>query len=108
MIKVNDKAVPADYIIKNGDKIIHISIRVQPPVLDLPIKIVDETDDFLIVCKPPSLIVHTGGGHHYNTVENILKYEHHYNNLHILHRLDKLTSGLLILAKDKQKVKLFH
>ena len=68
----------------------------------------NESDDFLVISKPPSIIVHTGGGHHYNTVENILKYQHHYENLHILHRLDKLTSGLLIFAKDKQKVALFH
>lgn len=86
----------------------HVSLRVEPPVLDLGIKIVDESDDFLVIDKPPSIIVHTGGGHHYNTIESLLKYEYNYNNLYILHRLDKCTSGLLIFAKDKQKVALFH
>lgn len=97
-----------DYLLKNGDAIVHVSVRTEPPVLDLPIEIVDESEDFLVINKPPSLTVHTGGGHHYNTIENILKYEHKYENLHILHRLDKLTSGLLIFAKAKDKVTLFH
>lgn len=51
--------------------------------------------------KPPSISVHTGGGHHYNTVEGILKYEIGRKHLHVLHRLDKFTSGLLIFAKSK-------
>jgi tRNA pseudouridine synthase 9 len=88
--------------------IMHTSIRTEPPVLDLPIEICSETEDFLIISKPPSIIVHTGGGHHYNTVESLLKYEKGYKNLHVLHRLDKLTSGLLIFAKSKENVMVFH
>lgn len=62
----------------------------------------------MIVNKPPSVIVHTGGGHHFNTVESLLKYEYGFKNLHVLHRLDKCTSGLLIFAKDKKQVGQFH
>jgi 23S rRNA-/tRNA-specific pseudouridylate synthase len=74
MITVNSKQVETDHVLKNGDQIIHTSIRVEPPVLDLPIDIIDESDDYLIINKPPSIIVHTGGGHHYNTIENLLKF----------------------------------
>ena len=48
------------------------------------------------------MIVHTGGGYHYNTLMGILYFEHGYRNLHVLHRLDRLTSGLLLFAKRKE------
>lgn len=47
------------------------------------------------------MIVHTGGGYHYNTLMAILYYEMGYKNLYILHRIDRLTSGVVILAKKK-------
>ena len=108
MIMVNNSQVACDYVIKNGDQILHTSIRTEPPCLDLPVEIVQETEDYVVICKPPSLIVHTGGGHHFNTVEGLLKYEMGYENLHVLHRLDKQTSGLLVFARSKEKVALFH
>jgi hypothetical protein len=40
-ILVNNKQVDGSYVLRNGDQIIHTSIRVEPPVLDLPIKIID-------------------------------------------------------------------
>lgn len=52
--------------------------------------------------------MHTGGGNHFNTVDSLLRYEFGFANLHVLHRLDKCTSGLLIFAKNKEKVALFH
>lgn len=74
MITVNNQPTDPEYILKNGDQIIHTSIRVEPPVLDLPIDIISESEEFLIISKPPSIIVHTGGGHHFNTIESLLKY----------------------------------
>ncbi len=38
----------------------------------------------------------------------LLHFDKGYKNLHVLHRLDKLTSGLIFLAKDKSKVSIFH
>ena len=54
------------------------------------------------------MIVHTGGGYHYNTLLAILYYEMEKKNLFILHRLDRLTSGIIILAKGKEKSIKFH
>ena len=54
------------------------------------------------------MIVHTGGGHHFNTLMAIMHYELGYKDLHVLHRLDKCTSGVLFFAKDKLKVAKFH
>ena len=40
-ILVNNRQVEPSYVLKNGDQITHMSIRVEPPVLDLPIKIIE-------------------------------------------------------------------
>lgn len=54
------------------------------------------------------MIVHTGGGYHYNTLLAILHYEHGYKGLYVLHRIDRLTSGVVIFAKNKGKTSKFH
>ncbi len=61
-----------------------------------------------MIDKPASIIVHTGGGHHFNTIESLLKYEYGFKEVNVLHRLDKGTSGLLIFSKNKKNVALFH
>lgn len=81
--------------------IVHKAFRNEPPILDVPIKIIHDDEEFLVVYKPPSMIVHTGGGYHFNTLMGLLYFEHGYRNLHILHRLDRLTSGLILFAKNK-------
>lgn len=79
----------------------HTTTRVEPPILDLPIEIVYEDQQFVVVSKPPSMIVHTGGGYHYNCLTSILHFEHNLKDLYVLHRLDRLTSGLLLFSKNK-------
>lgn len=59
----------------------HNTTRIEPPVLDLPIEIVHEDDQFVVVSKPPSMIVHTGGGYHYNCLVSILHFDHGIKNL---------------------------
>lgn len=54
------------------------------------------------------MIVHTGGGYHYNTLLAILNYEMGKTNLYVLHRLDRLTSGIILFAKNKEKSIKFH
>ena len=74
---------------------------------DLPISVVYEDDDLVVVNKPAGMVVHVGAGVKSGTLVNALL--HHINNLSgaggehrpgIVHRLDKMTSGLLIVAKN--------
>ena len=53
------------------------------------------------------MIVHTGGGYHYNTLMGVLFFDYNKRNLYTLHRLDRLTSGLIIFAKDLLLVKIY-
>lgn len=73
---INHKKVDLDYTIRDGDVFEHYVRRVEPPILDIPIPIVFEDDNFLVVDKPPSMIVHTGGGYHFNCVVALLFFEH--------------------------------
>ncbi len=74
---------------------------------DIPFEIVYEDEDILIINKPPDLVVHPACGHKENTLANALKFR--ISSLSsvggdikpgIVHRLDKGTSGLMIIAKN--------
>ncbi len=110
LVTVNGKAVSKSYKISNGDK---ISFEIPEPVeLDvlpenIPIEIVYEDDDLLVVNKPKGMVVHPAAGNYNGTLVNALLY-HCQGRLSsingvirpgIVHRIDKNTSGLLIVAK---------
>ena len=102
-IKVNDKIVKPDYIIKDSDQISSFVHRHENPVLASKINVIKETDDLLVINKPSSIPVHTAGKYRLNTILGILSKEYLYANLFSVHRLDRLTSGILILAKNSKK-----
>lgn len=109
-VTVNGKAVAKSYLLKEGDCIL---LEVPEPVeLDvvpenIPIEIVYEDDDLLVVNKPKGMVVHPAAGNYNGTLVNALLY-HCQGRLSsingvirpgIVHRIDKNTSGLLIVAK---------
>ncbi|HIH2763313.1 MAG TPA: RluA family pseudouridine synthase [Candidatus Azoamicus sp.] len=77
--------------------------------LDLSQNIVFENDNFLIFNKPYNMAVHGGSKVEYNLIE-LLRHHSKFKNkyLELVHRLDKATSGCLILAKNKAFLKQFH
>ena len=108
---VNGKPVRAKYKIKSGD-IVQLRIP-EPTPLDLPaepipINIVFEDKCMVVVDKPPGMVVHPAPGHSTGTLVNALL--HHCTDLSgiggverpgIVHRLDKDTSGLVLVAKSE-------
>jgi len=52
----------------------HTCRRIEPPVILMQPKIISDNEKFLVIDKPPFLIVHTGGGYLYNTLMGHLKY----------------------------------
>ena len=97
--------------IKTNDKII-INIFEEEKLVIIPNKIkldiVYEDNDLLIVNKPKGMVVHPGAGNYKNTLVNALiyKYKNSLSNINgssrpgIVHRIDKETSGLLVVAKN--------
>jgi len=111
-ILVNDLPVKSSYKVKPFDK-----IRVMfahPPYEnllvpeDIPIDIVYEDDELLVVNKPAGMVVHPGHGNYSGTLINALTF--HFDNLPnnssdrpgLVHRIDKDTSGLLVVAKTEE------
>ena len=111
-IKVNNKIEKASYKVKENDSIEILDgfkeeIDITPTKMD--INIVYEDEHIMIVNKPSGLVVHPGSGNHDNTLVNGLMY--YTNNLSdcngeerpgIVHRIDKDTSGLLMIAKTNE------
>lgn len=110
-VKVNGKEEKAKYLVKEDDKVI---IEIPAPKLlevlpqDIPIDIVYEDMDVLIINKPQDMVVHPAPGNYENTLVNAIIY-HCKDKLSsingvirpgIVHRIDKDTSGLLMIAKN--------
>ena len=110
LILVNGKSAKASYKVSEGDVISVLDIPEETSDLnaeDIPLNIVYEDDDILIVNKPKGLVVHPGAGNEEHTLANALKF--HSDNLStlngefrpgIVHRIDKDTAGLLVVAKN--------
>ncbi|CAI9089675.1 OLC1v1024294C1 [Oldenlandia corymbosa var. corymbosa] len=107
-IQVDGQMVPISYVVKPSQKISHFVHRHEPPVMALDIKILHEDEEVLTICKPASVPVHPCGQYRKNTVVGILEAEHGLAPLFPIHRLDRLVSGLLILARTALKADIFR
>lgn len=111
-ILVNNNIEKAKYKVKGGESITVAAQIKQPRQWEaqaIPLNIVHEDDALLVINKPAGLVVHPGAGNADQTLLNALL--HHAPQLHdlpragILHRLDKDTSGLLVIAKTPAALK---
>ncbi|TQE12905.1 hypothetical protein C1H46_001551 [Malus baccata] len=107
-IQVDGEMVPVSHIVKTSQKISHFVHRHEPPVMTWDISILQEKPDVVVVCKPASVPVHPCGQYRKNTVVGILEAEHGLAPLFPIHRLDRLVSGLLILARSASKADYFR
>ena len=114
-ILVNNRPVKQNYKIKPGDT---VSIVLPYPVRqleliaqDIPIDILTEDEQYIIVNKQPGMVVHPGYGNYSGTLVNALL--HHFGELPpardgepvrpgLVHRLDKNTSGVMVVAKTEE------
>lgn len=109
-IKVNAKEIKSNYKIKNGDE---ITVEVPKPVMlqiqaeDIDIDILYEDDDIVVVNKPQGMVVHPAAGNYTGTLVNaLLKKCRTLSSINgvirpgIVHRIDKDTSGVLVVAKN--------
>ena len=109
-VTLEGKRAKASQILKGGEK---ISVTIPPPqkleleAQNIPLEVPYEDEDLLVVDKPAELVVHPGAGQHSGTLVHALLY--HCRDLSgiggklrpgIVHRLDKGTSGLLLVAKN--------
>lgn len=111
LVLVNDESVKTNYKLREDDEISITyeeakEIEVNPE--DIPLNVVFEDDHLIVLNKPKGIVVHPGPGNYEHTLVNALLF-HCKNSLSgingylrpgIVHRIDKDTSGLLVVAKD--------
>ena len=110
-VLVNGKSAKSSYKLSAGDE---IEVELTPPPSatfapeNIPVDVVYEDDDVIVVNKPAGMVVHPASGVYSGTLANALAYR--FQNLSatggpvrpgIVHRLDKDTSGLMVVAKTE-------
>ncbi|MBU1864364.1 MAG: RluA family pseudouridine synthase [Candidatus Omnitrophica bacterium] len=111
-VTVSGKGISSHYILKKNDRITVVPDRQNTDILDdaenIPLDILYEDEEMIAINKQAGLVVHPGAGNKQHTLVNALKY-HTKNNLShyggvsragIIHRLDKDTSGVMVVAKN--------
>ena len=110
-ILVNGRKIKPSYKVKCGDEITINNVKTDTKDItpwDYPLDIVYEDDDIIIVNKPSGMVVHPGNGNKDHTLVNALKsYTDKLSDINgerlgIVHRIDKDTSGLIIVAKTNK------
>ncbi|MEW6529564.1 MAG: RluA family pseudouridine synthase [Thermodesulfobacteriota bacterium] len=112
-VRVSGRAIQPSTILKPGD-VVEIDLAEQKPILDLagPAPLVDilfEDEDLIVVNKPPGLVVHPGAGRPVSTLVDTLVSSRpemvgvgQYGRWGVVHRLDKDTSGVMVVAKSQK------
>ncbi|CRG83692.1 hypothetical protein PISL3812_01047 [Talaromyces islandicus] len=107
LVTVKGQVAGIDTIVNNGSIVSHTTHRHEPPVSDLPIGIIHEDDDMLVIDKPPGIPVHGAGRYFHNTVIQILKSERPGLIPRPCNRLDRLTSGVMFMGKTPKATETF-
>lgn len=116
LVTVNKYIVKCNYVVQHQDEIVaRVPIPIDIETLipeNIPLDVVYEDDQLLVVNKPPQMVVHPDETHRIGTLAHALVY--HYKNLPLkdnmptrpglVHRIDKDTSGLLVVAKTEQSL----
>jgi len=111
-ILVNGKEVKSNYKVKASD-VVSVVLPTEPREIELipqniPVSIVYEDDDIVVINKEAGMVVHPGYGNYTGTLMNAMVY--HFQNLPVkddesrpglVHRIDKNTSGLIVIAKNE-------
>lgn len=112
LVLVNGKSTIESYKVCESDEIeindnLDKNTGIKPSEMNLDI--VYEDDDLMIINKPSGVVVHPGAGNHENTLVNgLINYTNNLSNINgdirpgIVHRLDKDTSGLMVVAKNNK------
>ncbi|XP_068436515.1 pseudouridylate synthase RPUSD2 isoform X2 [Clinocottus analis] len=105
-IRLNETPVEdLSMVLRNNDLMKNTVHRHEPPVIGRPLEVLVDDGEVLVVNKPASIPVHPCGRFRHNTVIFILGKERGISELHTVHRLDRLTSGVLLFARTLETSK---
>jgi 23S rRNA pseudouridine955/2504/2580 synthase len=112
-VRVNSGRVKPEYRLQVGDRIRVPPVRVaesakKPPAKPLALPIVFEDDALIVIDKPTGIAVHGGSGVSYGVIESLRVERPQAKFLELAHRLDRDTSGLLMVAKKRSALVELH
>jgi len=117
-IKVNGKKAKPDQKVKNGDKVTYPLLVQKSNISDSPNlqehlnlinnSILYDSKNFIVINKPPNYAVHGGSGLNFGIIEIVRKLYKYSENFNLAHRLDKSTSGCLIISKKMSSLRDIH
>ena len=105
---VNSKEITLDYNLKTGDLVTHSTPVKKEPKINPYIELIADNENYSIINKPSPLPMHGCGRYLKNTLENILTSAFPEQIYKIVHRLDSNTTGLIVLAKNKNTAAYFN
>ncbi len=104
LVFVDKGEVAPDFVLQEHHSVFHHNPKVVEPSVPDEVKVIEEKEEYLAVFKPAPMPMHPGGRYNKNTLMEILK-EMGFEDLRITHRLDAVTSGLVLFAKTKEFAK---
>ena len=117
-VRVNKKRIKPDYRLQLGDLVrvppVRVAERKEPARIgeklleELEAAVLYEDDDLIVVNKPSGIAVHGGSGISLGLIESFRQMRPRSNFLELVHRLDRDTSGCILLAKKRSALKLMH
>lgn len=114
-VRVNSRRVDATYRVRTGDRVRIPPVRVAKPASPKPIPLRDpglpvvfEDDALLVVDKPAGIAVHGGSGISFGVIERLRSARPDARFLELVHRIDRETSGLLMIAKKRAALTRLH
>ena len=116
-VRVNSKRIRPDYRLRLGEQVrippVRLKVRRTRENVSSNLKaairrIIYEDEFFLAIDKPSGITVHSGTHHTTGLIEAIRTLREDIPNVELVHRLDKDTSGILLLAKDKKTLRKMH
>jgi 23S rRNA pseudouridine955/2504/2580 synthase len=112
-VRVNKGRVAAEYRLREGDRVRVPPIRIsasaeKPPAPARNFDVVFEDDAMIVLNKPPGVAVHGGSGVSFGVIEQTRRARPEARFLELAHRLDRETSGLLVVAKKRSALTALH
>lgn len=102
-LTINNERVSPDYVLKHNDLLANVVHRHEVPVTRDTIDIIHMDKDIVVINKPSSIPVHPCGRYRHNTIIFLLAKEYNLKDLKTIHRLDRLTSGVLMFGRTQSK-----
>jgi 23S rRNA-/tRNA-specific pseudouridylate synthase len=107
-VKIDDRQVSPEYLLETKNVISYERPREDEPGVDDSYSILFEDESIVVVEKSGNIPISESGKYYKNTLLYILKEKEGYTSLHAVHRLDRETSGVIVIARNSEIAELFR